>query len=108
DLKQIFIGTEGIYGVVTRAVLRLHPKPLSVNNALVRCPDYAGVIALLRRGQAALAGTLSSFEVMWPSYYLLMTERLPELRRPLPPAPGIYVLIEATGADPETDAERFA
>jgi len=107
DLKQIFIGTEGIYGVITRAVLRLHPKPLSVSNALVRCPDYAAVIALLRRGQSALAGTLSSFEVMWPSYYEFMTAKLPELRRPLAPAPGIYVLLEAAGADPAGDAERF-
>ncbi|MGH7004321.1 MAG: FAD-binding oxidoreductase, partial [Alphaproteobacteria bacterium] len=107
DLKQIFIGTEGIYGVITRAVLRLHPKPLSVCNALVRCTEYAAVIALLRRGQSALAGTLSSFEVMWPSYYDFMTESLPELRRPLAIGPGIYVLVEATGADPAADADRF-
>ncbi|MCW5771692.1 MAG: FAD-binding oxidoreductase [Rhodospirillaceae bacterium] len=108
DLKQIFIGTEGIFGVVTRAVLRLHPKPLSVANALVRCPDFSAIVTLLRRGQSALAGTLSSFEVMWPSYYETMTRGLPELRRPLAYGPGIYVLVEATGAEPEADAERFA
>lgn len=108
DLKQIFIGTEGIFGIVTRAVLRLHPKPLSVCNALVRCPDFAAIVSLLRKGQSALAGTLSSFEVMWPSYYETMTRGLPELRRPLPYGPGIFVLVEATGAEPEADAERFA
>jgi FAD/FMN-containing dehydrogenase len=107
DLKQLFIGTEGIFGVITRAVLRLHPKPLSVSNALCRCPDYDAVIALLRRAQSALAGTLSSFEVMWPSYYAFMTAKLPELGRPLAPAPGIYALLEASGADPSGDASRF-
>jgi FAD/FMN-containing dehydrogenase len=107
DLKQLFIGTEGIFGVITRAVLRLHPKPASVCNALCRCRDYDAVIALLRAAQAGLAGTLSSFEVMWPSYYEFMTAKLPELRRPLAPGPGIYVLVEAMGADPAGDAARF-
>lgn len=107
DLKQIFIGTEGIFGVITRAVLRLHPKPLSVCNALCRCPDFDAVVHLLRRAQSELAGTLSSFEAMWPSYYQFMTAKLPALRRPLAPGPGIYVLTEATGSDPEGDAARF-
>jgi FAD/FMN-containing dehydrogenase len=107
DLKQLFIGTEGIFGVITRAVVRLHPKPKSVANALCRCPDYTAIVGLLRRAQAALAGTLSSFEVMWRSYYEFMTGSLPELRRPLAPGPGIYVLLEATGADAVPDSERF-
>src|SRR5580704_7717481 len=35
DLKQLFIGSEGTLGVVTRAVLRLRPKPVSDNVALL-------------------------------------------------------------------------
>src|SRR5438132_1359377 len=27
DLKQLFIGSEGTLGIITRIVLRLHPKP---------------------------------------------------------------------------------
>jgi len=107
DLKQVFIGTEGIFGVITRAVLRLHPRPRSVVNALCRCPGYDGVMALLRAAQTALAGTLSSFEAMWPSYYDFMTSKLPELRRPLASGPGILVLLEATGSDPAGDPLRF-
>jgi FAD/FMN-containing dehydrogenase len=107
DLKQLFIGTEGIFGIVTRAVLRLHPRPGSVSNAICRCPDFASVLSLLRASQAVLAGTLSSFEAMWPSYYDFVTEKLPHLRRPLAQGPGLYVLLEATGADPIGDAARF-
>ena len=107
DLKQVFIGTEGIFGVITRAVLRLHPKPQSVVNALCRCPNYDALLALLRAAQTALAGTLSSFEAMWPSYYDFMTSKLPELRRPLAPGPGILVLLEAAGSDPAGDPLRF-
>ena len=34
DLKQLFIGSEGTLGVVTRAVLRLRPKPASAERGL--------------------------------------------------------------------------
>ena len=36
DLKQLFIGTEGTLGVVTRLVLRLVPLPASRDTALAR------------------------------------------------------------------------
>src|ERR1700736_1061426 len=43
DLKQLFIGTEGTLGVVTRAVLRLFPKPSSRQTALCAVTDYEHV-----------------------------------------------------------------
>jgi FAD/FMN-containing dehydrogenase len=107
DLKQMFIGTEGTLGVITRAVLRLHPKPASAINAFCRCPDFGAVLQLLKSAQAQLGGAVSSFEAMWPSFYNLVTARLPHLRQPLPPAAGIYVLLEATTSGLEGDADRF-
>ena len=47
DLKQLFIGTEGTLGVVTRAVLRLRPALRSRNTAFVAIEDYANVPLLL-------------------------------------------------------------
>jgi FAD/FMN-containing dehydrogenase len=108
DIKQLFIGAEGTLGVVTRAVLRLRPLPASQCTALVAVPDFAALAKLLRWLEARLAGALSAFEVMWPSFYELVTT---------PPAAGkpilahgapYYVLAEAMGADTEADAARFA
>ena len=69
DLKQLFIGTEGTLGVVTRVVLRLFPLPSSRHTALVALESFEQASGLLRTLQRDLAGTLSAYEVMWGSYY---------------------------------------
>jgi FAD/FMN-containing dehydrogenase len=107
DLKQLFIGSEGTLGVITRAVVRLHPRPTSGVNAFCRSPDFAAVLGLLNLAREALGGGLSSFETMWPSFYNFVVERLPELRPPFPAGPDLNVLIEAAGFEPDRDHERF-
>lgn len=97
DLKQLLIGSEGTLGVITRVVLRLQAKPLSVATALCGCADFEAVIALLKAARATLGPSLSAFEVMWPSFVDCMTAGLPRLRKPFAQPHGVYVLIEASG-----------
>jgi FAD/FMN-containing dehydrogenase len=107
DLKQLFIGSEGTLGVVTRADLRLVSLPRSHGTAFVGCPDFQSVIKLLGVMDAGLGGQLSAFEVMWPEFYELTTTA-PAINTPiLPRGYGLYVLIEALGGDPQSDAERL-
>ncbi len=106
DLKQLFIGSEGTLGVVTRAVLRLRPLPTTVNTALLASPGMAEVAKLLGALDAQLGGSLSAFEVMWPDFYALMT--LGSGRRPpIPPGAPLYVLAESHGTASEFDEARF-
>jgi len=107
DLKQLFIGSEGTLGVVTRAVLRLRPKPVSENVAFVAVDAFEHLPRLLRRLDRALGGSLSAFEVMWSDFYELVTTPPAQGRPPLPHGHPFYVLVEAMGADVEADAERF-
>lgn len=67
DLKQLFIGSEGTLGVITRAVIRLQPLPVGKATALVALSTYDAAVQLLGRAQAGLAG-LTAFEIMWESY----------------------------------------
>ncbi|MBW6425488.1 FAD-binding oxidoreductase [Rhizobium sp. XQZ8] len=99
DLKQIFIGSEGTLGIITRAVLRLQAKPAELASAFCGCPDFPSLLELLKSARQRMGSALTSFEVMWPSFYDFMTGSLPDLRRAFNEPYGVYVLIETGGRD---------
>ncbi len=107
DLRQIFVGSEGTLGVITRVVVRLHPQPRSQCTAFCAVADFDGVVALLRHAREGLGGSLSAFEVMWPDFYDLMTAPGVGIAPPLPSGAGAYVLVEAFGADAARDGRHF-
>jgi len=107
DLKQLFIGSEGTLGVITRLVLRLHEKPQSAGAAFAAVESFADVTRLLKHMDRALGGGLSAFEVMWQSFYQLVTTPPAQGKPPLAQDYPYYVLIESLGADPAADSLRF-
>jgi FAD/FMN-containing dehydrogenase len=107
DLKQLFIGTEGTLGIVTRLVLRLREAPRSNQTAMVACGEFGDVTKLLKHMDAALGGSLSAFEVMWNEFYRLVTTPPARGTPPLGQDHPYYVLLEAAGGDPERDRARF-
>jgi FAD/FMN-containing dehydrogenase len=107
DLKQLFIGSEGTLGVVTRAVFRLRAKPASQNTAFLAIDAFDDLPKVLRALESELGGALSAFEVMWPEFYELVTTEPATGRPVLPAGHAFYVLVEALGADPQADGERF-
>ncbi len=74
DLKQLFIGSEGTLGIITRAVLRLHPPPGEITTVLCAVSSYDDVVALLRRAQGELGGVVA-FEAMWRDYFVFNARR---------------------------------
>src|SRR5215469_3146443 len=102
DIKQLFIGAEGTLGLITRAVLRLHARPLSQATALVALPDYEAVVTLLRRAQREL-GEISAYESISGGFYVLLAVLPSAERKPLLDVHPFYVLMEHSGADPVGD-----
>ena len=107
DLKQLFVGAEGTLGVITRVVLRLFEKPRSQDVALVAIDSFAALTRFLKHIDSSLGGSLSAFEAMWREFYQLVTTPPARSAPPLPDSHPYYVLVEAQGADPQRDAERF-
>jgi FAD/FMN-containing dehydrogenase len=107
DLKQLFIGSEGTLGIVTRAVLRLRPLPRSCNTALVAIESFELLGQFLSDMDSALGGTLSAFEVMWNDYYRLIIGDGSKHGSPLGSEHGFYVLLESTGGHEKSDTARF-
>jgi FAD/FMN-containing dehydrogenase len=107
DLKQLFVGSEGQLGVVTRAVFALQPKPLWTGLAVVAVADYDAAAGLLQAARRALGPGLSAFEVMWPDYWGMVTETVPNRRDPFAERHGLYVLVESHGRDEARDGAAF-
>ena len=99
-------GSEGVLGIVTRVVLKLHPLPRGTSTALVALADFDAALSFLRHAQQSLSGQVSAFEIMWREY-LDVAVATNRLRRPFAADYPVYVLTDMHCGQPETDARRF-
>ncbi len=65
DIKQLLIGSEGAYGFVTRAVLKLESFNPMRATALVGVKDAASALAVIAHFRALPAAQLEGAELMW-------------------------------------------
>lgn len=96
DLKHLFIGSEGTLGIITRAVLKLHPLPTASAVAWVGVQTVGQATELLVQARQAFGPTLSAFELMNQLQLDLVVEHVPDRRAPLSSAYPWHVLIEVS------------
>lgn len=95
DWKQLFIGSEGTLGIITRAVLRLFPIPRSHVVALLGVESPNAALDAFSALRAQLGETLTACELFPDRAVALRVSHEPSLRRPLAEHPW-YLLTEAS------------
>jgi FAD/FMN-containing dehydrogenase len=107
DLRDLFIGSEGTLGIITAAVMKLYPLPISQWTTLVASQDIASTIALLNLFQKRATSLLTGFEMMTQESLALNEKHFPQMANPLKGNPPFTILIELSDHESEEHVRKL-
>jgi len=94
DLRNLFIGAEGTLGIITAAVLKLVPRPRSMETAFAAITSPQAAVDLLGIAMQRSGGDVSSFEMMLRDGIEAVIKFDSSSRDPLAQPSPWYALIE--------------
>lgn len=95
QLRKLFCGSEGTLGIVTRAVLKLAPRPKQSATALLSVKSLAAAVRVARHFRTQIGEFLTAIEFFSETGLSFALKNIPNLIYPLETRSPCYVLIEA-------------
>ena len=105
NLKHLLIGAEGTLGVITRAIVKLSPKPCAHATALVAMTDLPAALQLLHHLQAVTSGDVEAFEYMSAAHMAGYARLHPKRQLPFAQPHDVTILIELGCTSPDAGGD---
>ncbi len=83
DLKDLLIGSEGTLGIITAAVFKLFPKPLTRVTAFLSLASVDAAVRVLNRIQDHTGQAVEAFEYVPQPVLAAIEKAFPDLKSPL-------------------------
>jgi FAD/FMN-containing dehydrogenase len=107
DIKQLFIGSEGTLGIITKLAILCPPRPKSINVMFLALDTFESVQNLFIEAKKELGEILSAFEFLdRRSLETVLTVK--GVADPLAEKKPFYVLIETSGSNTDHDKEKVS
>lgn len=105
DLKNLFVGSEGLLGVITACDFVCKKKPKHQKLLIFTCENFEKVLAIHQSAKNMLSLHLSAFEYMDPLAYQVVIDKIPNIQNPFPNKPSSHYLafleiVSAQDIDP--------
>lgn len=98
DLKNLFIGAEGTLGIITAAVVKLFPKPVTREVAFVGLKSPDAALEFFQVARQAGGRSLTTFEIIPRIGLEFVTSYSDQMKHPLESWHPWYVMIEISSS----------